>query len=328
MRLILILTSVAALFYSGYWIAGSTALERGLAATLAEMQAAGSLDYADYSVRGFPNRFDVTIDAPVLHGPDDSTEWRAAFVQFFALAYRPNELIAVLPPQQDFRLGGQDFRLTSSGFRASLRVSANTDLALQETVVNARELSLTGAGAAHALTEFRFATRLSGTDPLAHDLGLDLIAFTPDPALRALIDPDARLPAVLDRVHLDATLRLDRAIDRHLGGGPEAQLTAVGLRDLSVTWGKLRLFAAGDLQMTPSGTPEGRIAITATNWREALTLAVAAGALSADQGAMLERGLAAVARPGPDGETVELPLLFDGGQMRLGPFPLGPAPRF
>ncbi|MEM1100881.1 MAG: DUF2125 domain-containing protein, partial [Pseudomonadota bacterium] len=74
-------------------------------------------------------------------------------------------------------------------------------------------------------------------------------------------------------------------------------------------------------------TPEGRVGLVATNWREILSLGAATGLIP--QGVMptATRTLEALASLSGGPNTIDLPLVFAGGTLSLGPIPLGPAPR-
>jgi hypothetical protein len=92
-------------------------------------------------------------------------------------------------------------------------------------------------------------------------------------------------------------------------------------------WGPMRLEAEGRIEVTASGTPEGRITVTATEWRQMLDAAERLGALSAQDAANVARMLDGIARNSPDPDRVSLPFVFREGMLYLGPFALGPAPR-
>ncbi|MFP4043945.1 MAG: DUF2125 domain-containing protein [Rhodosalinus sp.] len=71
----------------------------------------------------------------------------------------------------------------------------------------------------------------------------------------------------------------------------------------------------------------GAVAIRAENWRAILDLARETGALPERLADNLEAGLSLVAQLSGSPETLDIPLDFADGHMRLGPIPLGPAPR-
>ncbi|HSF64747.1 MAG TPA: DUF2125 domain-containing protein, partial [Paracoccaceae bacterium] len=100
MRWLLWIVVAAATLWSGYWFAGSRALERGAVQAIAMQAAQGFVSQADVSVQGFPNRFDLTLTEPRFGDPARGLVWEAPFAQLFALSYKPWHLIAAFPPEQ------------------------------------------------------------------------------------------------------------------------------------------------------------------------------------------------------------------------------------
>lgn len=325
MRALLWITTAAAVVYGGYWVAGSTAMRRGAVAALTDLQAQGIAGPAEISLRGFPSRFDLTVEPVALRR--GAVEWSAPFVQLFMLAYRPTHLIAVWPHEQRLTLAGLPLAITSTDMRASAVVGVSADLPLDRTVFIARDLAVhAGADLGILLAEARLATRADPTG-LTHQLGAELSGLTLSPALRTAADPEGTLPQIIDRLRLDAALTLDRPLDRHAASALPRPV-ALTLRDLSLGWGDMRLTASGQLDRGADGRLMGRIEIDADHWREILALAVATGLVRAElaptYAAALEQ-LAAVS--GPDPDRLQVPLVFSGGWITLGPLPIGIAPR-
>lgn len=326
MRALLWISTAAAVVYGGYWVAGSMAMRRGAEAALADLQAQGIAGPAGISLRGFPSRFDLTVEPVALRS--GAVEWSAPFVQLFMLAYRPTHLIAVWPHEQRLTLAGLPLAITSTDMRASAVVGVSADLPLDRSVFIARDLAVNaGADLGVMLAEARIASRSTDAGGLVHDLGAELSGLTLSPGLRAAADPAGTLPAAMDRLHLNAALTLDAPLDRHAASAPPRPV-ALTLRELSLRWGDLRLTASGRLDRGADGRLMGRIEIDADHWREILALAVTTGLLRAElaptYAAALEQ-LAAVSGRGPD--RLQVPLVFSGGWITLGPLSLGIAPR-
>jgi hypothetical protein len=92
---------VAATAWGAYWFVGARALDRRVAAVLAEHPAA---EAESYQIRGFPNRFDLTVNAPRIQA--GALQWQAPFLQVMALSYRPHHVIVVLPHDQTAQIAG------------------------------------------------------------------------------------------------------------------------------------------------------------------------------------------------------------------------------
>ncbi|MDP3341189.1 DUF2125 domain-containing protein [Frigidibacter sp.] len=326
MRALLWITTAAAVLYGGYWVAGSIAMRRGAEAALADLQTQGIAGPAEITLRGFPSRFDLTVEPVALRS--GAVEWSAPFVQLFMLAYRPTHLIAVWPHEQTLTLAGLPLAITSTDMRASAVVGVSGDLPLDRTVFIAEDLAINaGADLGVSLTEARMATRATDAGRLVHDLGAELLGLQLSPGLRNAADPAGTLPEVMDSLRLNAALTLDRPLDRHAASAPPRPV-ALDLRDLSLRWGDLSLTASGQLDRGADGRLQGRIDIDADHWREILALAVATGLvrkeLAPTYAAALEQ-LAAVS--GNDPDRLQVPLVLSGGWITLGPLPIGIAPR-
>lgn len=326
MRLLLWLTGLFAVLYGGYWVVGSRAVLSGVEAALAQMQAEGTADHGGLSLGGFPSRFDLTVTSPRLISHDGQAEWSAAFVQVFALAYRPNRLIAVWPHDQTLRLGQTTLAVTSVDMRASVALEASTALALDHAELAADELAVgtTPDWTARAERAVLASRQVGG--PSSHQLALVLTNLSLAPGLRGAIDPAARLPATLPKVALDAVAAFDQPIDRTAGQtGP--RLTGLQAISVSAEWGAMKLDAAGDVTFGPEGLAEGQIEVKARDWRQMLMLMTDTGLLDPDQAETFERGFTALALAGGDMDLLTIPVTFREGLTFVGPFPMGLAPR-
>lgn len=329
MRRLLKITIVLALLYAGYWAVGSAVVQTGLKRALDQAQNDGQLSYTALDLRGFPSRFDVTIDDVVLNAPDGRTSWSAPFIQIFALSYRPNRIIAVWPNEQTLRLPSQSVDARTSDMRASVAFGASTALPLKESRIIAKEIALTSnVDWALDMAEARVATRAVEGQETAHDLGVEVLDIRPSAQLKALIDPTESLPERAEWLRVDATIGFDRPLDRFAGqtGGP--QLIGLNLREFSLRWGDLEVAASGQLTVTETRQPEGRIVMKAERWREMLRIATAADLINPNTAPTIERALEQLALLSGEPETLELPLVFSRGRVSLGPIPLGFAPQF
>jgi hypothetical protein len=325
MRILIVLATVLAGLYGGYWFVGRSAVSNGAESLVTELRARGwDIGYSDMTTVGFPSRFDTTVTDLAVREPEMGIVWQAPVFQVFALSYRPNRVIAVWPGTQMVRVAGQDVAVTSQNLRASAAVTPSTDLALDNITVDGTGLSLSSnMGWTAALARGLFAFRASGPGPTDYDLfveGTDLVL----PAdMTARLDPDGSMPASIATLRIDSGLTLDQALDRHLAG--EVALRGLNLRALQLTWGDVTLSGNGTLTIDERGVPEGRITLGVQNWDRLIALAVAAGIIDAGLAPTIGNVATALAA---GGDTVSLPLGFQGGQMSLGPLPLGAAPRF
>lgn len=329
MRALLAVILLAAGLWAGYWVIGSratlSAFERWLNARRAEGWVA---ETSALDVQGFPNRFDVVFQGLILADPATGLAWEAPRFQIDALSYRPNHVIAIWPDTQRIATPEQKFRLDSRDMRASLVIVPDTALALQRMTLTADFLEITPEARTDGTTALSTlslaAERLDGTD---YRLGLRAEGLTLAAPARARLDPMGRLPDRISSASADITATFDKPWDRTAIERARPQPTHIRVRLAEGRWGDLHLQAAGEVDVTPEGWPEGEITLKARNWREIVTLLRTAGVLPESLASSVETGLGMMARLKGNPDTLDIPLGFGGGRMWLGPVPLGPAPR-
>lgn len=321
MRLMLIAIILAAIGWSGYWFVGARAVGHNTAAWFTSQPDA---EYEALTLRGFPNRFDLTVTGPQLAEPVRGLGWSAPFLQVFALSYRPHHVIAVWPHEQSLHLPGETVMLGSADLRASLVVSPDDNLALDRATLVGNGLRLVSdLGWSARAEELRAALRRNGESTHSHDFAVELTGLAPELGLMALLDPSGQLPARIDMLRLDLTTELDRPLDRHAAQHPP-QLTGFVLHEARLDWGETRLRLAGAVQIDRLGLASGGLTLTAEGW-EALTAGLeASGLLDARTAAWLNLGLAGL-EPTEEG-AVEMPLTLRNGVLWFGPMALAELP--
>lgn len=324
MRILLWISSLLVALWSGYWFVGKSAFERGAETFFAQAPAQGLIARNDgLSVQGFPSRFDLTVTTPKLGDPRQGLEWAGPFLQILTLSYTPWHVIAAFPPTQTITTPFEEIIVTSDKLQASVVVKPNTDLPLDRTTLVGSMLAFTSSQNWQIKAdELRFATRADPSLTNAHNIGLEVKALTPDPALLALLP---NLPAAIEVIRLDALASLSAPIDRH-SGETRPSLTVLSIKEGLMTWGPLIIFAKGDLTAV-GGYADGRIEIRVEGWRNLATLAVVLGLVQPEVAPTVERMMETMAASSGDPQVLDLPLNFSGGRMSLGPLPLGPAPR-
>lgn len=326
MRLMLWIIAGLTALYCGYWALAARTLRTEAEATLAAMRAEGRADAAAIEVGGFPARFDVTLTAPQAASPDGRIRWSADALRLYALSYRPQHVIAIFPPEQRVAIGGETVTVTSAELSASAVFGLAPELPLDRAQAVGTEFSLvSGAGWAVAADVLRAAIR-NGEAAAAHDIGIELAGITLSGVPARIVTAGEVLPARGERFYLDATVTLDRPLDR-VAAVEGVQLRAVDIRSLALDWGPAGMSGRGAVALDDVGVPEGRIELSFRNWRAVLRLATALGLVRAETAPTVERALEGLATLGGNAEVLMLPLVFAGGRASLGPVPLGPAPR-
>lgn len=327
MRALLWIVLALAALWSGYWWVGSTEVQRGAVDWFAAQSARGLVsEQQGIAVRGFPNRFDLTVTGLRLADPAQGIGWDAPFVQIFAMTWKPWHLIAALPNSQDITVAGQVVSATSSHMLASVLLHPGADLALNETRFDSAAVGLASSqGWALTAEQITASTLQDATRGDTHRLGL-LVKSVVLGDLLAQAVAGADLPATLTRLHLDASVRLSAPLDRHAARTKPA-VAALDLAEASVEWGALRLMAKGGLVADDSGVAEGEIAIRITGWRRLPPLLAALGAIKPQLAPTVLRALEVMAEGATDPDVLDVTLKAANGRLSLGPLPLGPAPQ-
>ncbi|PTX57010.1 hypothetical protein C8N43_1675 [Litoreibacter ponti] len=329
MRKLLIVVVVAATAWAGYWVFGASASQRATETWLENRRAEGwQVEYADLSVRGFPNRFDTTITDLQLTDPDTGLSWQAPFFQFFALSYQPNHLIAVWPNEQVLATPFQKVTVTSSTMEASLKVQPSAQLELAQATMVVEGLNLVSTEGWQASADvLNAAIRETVGKPMTYDIAVRADTVSPGARVRDLLDAGGTLPDVIEGLRLDTEVGFARPLDLRVIEDSRPDITALNIKQARGTWGELELRAAGALDVDDAGQPTGEIDINARNWREMLALAARAGAIPPEAVGTAELGLGLLARLSGNENSLDAPLGFRDGRIFLGPVPIGTAPR-
>jgi hypothetical protein len=330
-RALVLLVLAAAAAWSAWWVIGSRMQRAAIEDWLAARRADGWVAEAEnLGVSGFPNRFDTRIAGLDLADPESGWSWQADSFQILALSYRPNHVIAVWPGEQVVASPHESIAVESVLMRGSVIFAPRPGFVLARSTVEIDDMTLRGeSGWTAALDGAVVALRRAapGTAPdNAYDFHFDAEGLRlPEAWLRPLGREDV-LPPAVEGVEIDATLVFDRPWSRASveAGGPV--LERVRLKDTHLAWGPLDLRGSGELSADAEGYAEGRIDLRARDWREMLKVAVDSGLIGDGLGGAVETGLDLLARLQGTGDSLEMPLVFGDGEMRLGPVTIGTAP--
>jgi hypothetical protein len=332
MRILLAIVVAAALGWSGWWWWNASMRETAVEDWLAERRADGWVAEAGaVGVQGFPNRLDLIVEALVLADPEAEWSWTAPEFQVLSLTWKPHHVIAVWPGEQVFATPHETVRIASERLRGSVVFMPRPGLALDRATVEIGGMRLAGeAGWEATLGEGILAVRRAeGEAAPEHGYDLSLVAegLALPESWTAGLGRSGVLPARMEAAELDAVVDFDRRWDRQAIEEDNPRLEAVAIRDLRVNWGRLDLRGRGDLVADAEGYAEGRIDLRVRNWREMLEVAVAAGMIGEQAASAAEVALGLMARMTSDPNSIQVPLVFEDGEARLGPIPVGAAPR-
>lgn len=328
MRGLLVLVLALATVWGGYWVVGSTAVQRGAEGWFEDQVLRGKVaTNAGIDVRGFPNRFDVKVTEPRLADPVSGFGWEAPFAQVYSMSWKPWHLIAALPNSQTITTPDQAISLETSKLLASLKLVPGTALALDGIIINGTDIAATSSlGWVVRAAGAQLATRVAGAETNRHEVNLSVTGLIPDPGLMAALAGLSDLPPLIETARVNAILIASAPIDRFVQDTKPA-LTGLVIDDALVRWGDMDLTFGGTIRADANGFADGRIDIALTNWRKVLAPAVALGMIKPEVAPTVEKMMALMAGQSGDGSVLKLPLVMNAGRMSLGPLPLGPAPR-
>ncbi|MFV0473136.1 MAG: DUF2125 domain-containing protein [Pikeienuella sp.] len=313
-----------------WWFVTARAHEALVEAWFENRREAGWQAEAGISVAGFPNRLDVTLTDLALADPQSGWAWSAPQVEIDQIIYDPTFYVMTWPAEQIVAAPGARAVLRSGRMQASFRAQRSTSLGLERVSVDIENAALAADAGWTAGAEKLSAHVLAAPDAgpeNAYQFRLDGVRLRMPDFLRATLDPAGALPAALETLTLDGRAALDKPLDRFALEGEKPDILAFSLNEARAEWGPLKLLVSGATKADAAGYAEGEFDIAATNWREMLDAAVAAGGVPAGLADTLRSGLGFLAGLGGDPDQLDVTLTLSGGLARIGPVPVGAAPR-
>lgn len=327
MTRLIVIVLVGALAWMTWWAFGQAAYERGLKTWIDQRRDEGwAADVGALATVGFPNRFDTTLRDLRLADPETGIAWSVPQLEFLSLAYKPHQVIAVLPEDHRFSTPSGTYDISHADARASLFLKAETALGLDRAILVLDNLKVaTDADWTASLSAGRFAAESVPVAETTYRLGAEISELTPALAVRRMLDPTGLLPETIASLRFDAEVVFDKPWDRFAIEDARPQPTHIELADLSAEWGTVTFRAVGELAIDDAGIAEGDVTIRAVEWRKILDMAVGSGLLPGSAVGPLERALTLMSGPL---DTLDTTLSLRDGFIRLGIIPIAPAPRF
>lgn len=336
MRKLSFFAIVLSVLWGGYWFGGSNLLEKGATDFLASDFGADDpvqISHSGLVVQGFPGRFDLQLSGINLTDTKNRLLWSAPSVQIFAPSYKPYEITVAMPSSHILQVHGQDLRFNSAemvarlgfaplGFFSGSAIIENIDLRLKnlavkssfdwETTVDKASLNL----------------RKNQSDPKLYDLEILANSITLPDHLHKQIDPAGQQPDSFDYVLINSRLGFSNPWDLAAEHSKQPELTEIQLENLNIVWGALQFSTEGTLKIDHNGYPNGTLNLTAKGWQKMFQLAKDANLVDPEFSQTIHNGLKTMAQMSDGEDIIKAPLNFADGQMSLGVFPIGPAPRF
>lgn len=325
------ITIVAALGWSAWWLIAARGQEAALAHWFDARAAEGwQAEMAAIDTGGFPGRFLTRITRPALADPEAGWAWSAPELVLDRPANDPTHVTATFAPTQTLAVPGERARVESARMQAVLALVPGIDLRLREGGVVARGLVVAGQSGWRAEAEtLDLSVRrreIAGEPPETHEIEAAAEGVLLPEGLMRRIDPTGLLAPRVTALRLDGLVVPDRPLDRRVieHGGVGARTLVI--RRAVLDWDGMGLTARGRLDADAAGYAEGEIALSLSDWRRLVALARSTGALRAEVADAVEGALELVAMFNRSG-TLDVTVSFGSGKARIGPVPVGPAPR-
>ncbi len=321
------------LLWSLYWALAGWGLRRNVEGWFAEQSARGwQVEVADISAEGrlsgYPFAHRTKVSLPTLADPQSGIAWRADWLSL--------ESPAIWPGHQTLRFADGEQRLSwydrtaviaTRGLAAQLSLAPGLALEVEEMRLSAEDWSL-GNGRDLALSGADLAlSMVQAAQPQDYRLSAEVHGFRPGAALRRLLRAAPELPQTFETLHLLADVRFDHPWDRAALEERRPQPRRIDLERMEAHWGEMRLLATGELDIDEAGVPSGELALQVEEWQGFLDLAVDTGLLAPGLRDQVGRVVAMLARASGNPEDLDITLRLSGGAVRIGPFPIGAAPR-
>ena len=272
MRILLWTISFVILSWSAYWVIGAKSIKSELSESIQKFNSGDwSIEYSDAIVRGFPYRFDVTINNLTVKNKKNYLTWTLPYFQILSLSYSPKNLILVWPKEQELKTKTKTINLTSNKMLASiertnirsydiskfiLEVEGAIVKSSQDLVIQSKSLIL-------AIDKLKVETA-------AYKFGLSSTELSVQPSnhrtygLAGLFNTTSLNLNINADVYLDTLLRVTKKQDY-------PKITKLNLKEISINSKDFILTAMGNLETDIQGSPKGDIQLKISDWKQLLS---------------------------------------------------------
>lgn len=308
-----------------WWIAG-TGMQRGITGWFDAQRANGTLaTFENMSRGGAPFSIATTVNGVSLSDPEQGTSITLPPVTLSTPIHWPGDATLRLPAQPvRIETPQGAATLTSGGAEAAVHLHPGTTLQLEALHGSSTNLSLdTADGQLLSITSVQ-ADVQQGDLPTQYDIDLTATGLTLGAASKEGLALPASWPDTFEPIIADMTVTFDRTWDRAALHGQRPQPRLIQIDQIQALYADTGFTIGGDLTVDTNGVPSGKLRLLVRNWNRVFDMAVAASDIPPEWSPTVQRVLASIADA--DG-TLDLDLVIERGQMRIGFLPLGPAPR-
>lgn len=314
------LISLVALLWAGYWFVAATQLKSEVLKLIQNINTKPwSMVYSDLSVKGFPNRFDITINGLKFEHTDFNISWSLPYFQILSLSYKPNHLIIAFPKRQILKKGHQNIIFNSTKMLASISFEDYNFNKLNKFVldIDNSELELTN-GIKLKANLLTFAIRTQKTKDNTYQTGIRSGGVLIDTSHNYSFVPAFAWPQDEFSLEVDAEISFSKAIKIRNKNLPPVKDLKVKTAEIKSP--NLKMVSAAELSYLTDGLPSGNIQIQVNNWSDFLQK-------SHEKNNDLYNSLKFISKLANESDELKLSFKIKKGKIFLGPILLGAVPR-
>ncbi|PID35969.1 MAG: hypothetical protein CR993_07305 [Rhodobacterales bacterium] len=319
----------AALLWSLVWFIAAQGtnfvIDKWLDARRAENWAAS---YTDLTTRGYPFRLDTTVTDLELSDPATQVALSSERLDLLSKFYMPHHRTASFSGPLLLASPKGTVIIEAEQLTSSMKMSLENGFPLTDSTTEITDAIISGSGWRMGLASGLVAMRANSivTEENVFDQHVALNSLQLGDGMLTDLRQSGGLPTVIKSAVIDLQSRYDRPFDLRTLEERRPQPIWINLRKVALEWGELRFDIRGYLDVDQRGQPTGSLDLTLTQWRAALDLAVATGAIPMEYLTVAQQALELIAMASDDPNTLETRVTFEDGRIYLGPFPIGDAP--
>ena len=273
MRILIWTITIVVLSWSAYWMIGAKSIKAELLASIQNINSEDwSIEYSDAVVKGFPYRFDLTINNLKVKNKKNYLTWTLPYFQILSLSYAPKDLILVWPKEQEIKTKTKTISLISNKMLASIERTNISSYDISKFILeveganikSSEDLVLQSKSIILAISKLKAETS-------AYKFGLNstgLLVQSSDQSFYGLI-------GLLNTNSLSLNINADVYMDTLLRVTEKKvypKITKLNLKEISINSKDLTLTALGNLETDKQGFPEGDIQLKITGWKQFLSI--------------------------------------------------------
>jgi hypothetical protein len=313
------LTSLVALLWAGYWFVAATKLKSEVLKLIQNANTEPwSVVYSDISLRGFPNRFDITINDLKFEHADFNISWSLPYFQILSLSYKPNHLILAFPKRQIIRKRQQNMIFDSARMLASISFEDYKFNKLNKFVLDIENSELALAdGTKLKANSSTFAIRTQKTKNNTYQAGIRSNGISIDTPHNYSFGQAFVWPQDEVSLKIDTQISFAKAMKIKTKNLPPVIKLKVNTAEIISP--NFMMGSTAELSYLADGLPNGNIHIRVSNWSDFLQKSI-------KKNSNLYDNLKFIFKLANDSDELKLDFKIKKGNIFLGPILLGTFP--